>query len=164
MPENGKSPFGSYAVIENIRHHFDDEPHLWWEIKPPSAGDELALARYLSGGVTTVTPDGDMKADSGPSWADVLLFEIATLFGGTNIPEDPDKPLSEGGKPYISTDDSTGVIQEKLKILPMEMIAEIGDCMAENVPGWGPKNALSRAKKQRLEEERKKDSSSWRTT
>jgi hypothetical protein len=139
-----KSPFGSYAMIENIRFDFVDEPEYWWEIKPPTAGDELALTRYMSTGKAIFHPEGGMETEGGPSWLDILFFQIALLFGGTNIPVDPDKPVSDGGKPFISEKSTTSVNEERIKKMPMEMVSEIADKIAEHVPGWGPKNPLSR--------------------
>lgn len=140
-----KSPFGSYAIIENVRFTFADEPEFWWEIKPPTAGDELALTRYMNTGKAIYTADGGMETEGSPSWMDILFFEIALLFGGTNIPMDPDKSVSDAGKPFVSAKSAPHVIEERLKIMPMEMIAEIADQIAEHVPGWGPKKPLSRA-------------------
>ena len=139
-----KSPFGSYAILANIRFEFADEPEYWWEIKPPTAGDELALTRYMGTGKATYKADGGMETEGGPSWLDILFFQIATLFGGTNIPVDPDKPVSDGGKPFISEKSTVSANQERLKKMPMEMVSEIADSIAEYVPGWGPKNPLSR--------------------
>jgi hypothetical protein len=143
-----KSPFGKYAVIENVRFYFANEPDLWWEIKPPTTGDELALTRFLTTGRATYTADGGVETEGGPSWLDILIFEIALLFGGTNIPDDPDKPLQDGGKPFIKTDHTVDVIQAKLSFMPLEMITEIADKIAEHVPGWGPKNPLGRKEKE----------------
>ena len=139
-----KSPFGSYAVIENIRFKFADEPELWWEIKPPTTGDELSLTRFLTTGRATYNADGGIETEGGPSWLDILIFEIALLFGGTNIPADQDKPLKDGGAPYLIIDEGVDVIQGKLSAMPLEMITEIADKIAETVPGWGPKNPLGR--------------------
>lgn len=140
-----KSPFGSYAIIENIRFNFADESEYWWEIKPPTAGDELALTRYMNTGKSIYNKDGGMETEGSPSWLDILFYEIALLFGGTNIPADADQSVSDDGKPFISEKSATSVIETKLKTMPMEMIAEIADKIAEHVPGWGPKNPLSRA-------------------
>jgi hypothetical protein len=142
-----KSPFGSYAILLPVRHTFADEPHLWWEIKPPSAGDELALTSYIGKGKATYKPDGGLETEDSPSWLDVLFFQIALLFGGTNIPDDPDNPVEDGGKPFISASANRDAILAKLKKMPMEMISEIADAIAEIVPGWGPKNPMSRAKR-----------------
>ena len=143
-----KSPFGSYAIIDAVRHYFKDEPEYWWDINPPTTADELALTRYMNTGKATIRPDGGMETEGAPSWLDILLYEIALLFGGTNIPADPESPVEDGGEPVISTKAKTETIQRKLGEFPMEMIAEIGDAMADAVPGWGPKNPLSRAKRE----------------
>lgn len=144
-----KSPFGSYAVIENIRFNFADEPELWWEIRPPTTGDELALTRFLTSGRAIYGADGGIETEGGPSWLDILIFEIALLFGGTNIPVEQDKPLKDGGKPFLTTDESRDVVQARLSSMPLEMITEIADKLAEHVPGWGPKNPLSRTEKEK---------------
>lgn len=140
-----KSPFGSYAIIEPIRFNFADESEYWWEIKPPTAGDELALTRYMNTGKAIYNADGGMETEGSPSWLDILFYEIALLFGGTNIPADADKPVSDDGKPFISEKSTMASIEAKLRKMPMEMVAEIADKIAECVPGWGPKNPLSRA-------------------
>jgi hypothetical protein len=35
-------------------------------------------------------------------------------------------------------------IQANLSAMPLDMITEIADKIAEHVPGWGPKNPLGR--------------------
>ncbi len=139
-----KSPFGKYAIIENVRFYFADEPKLWWDIKPPTTGDELALTRFLTTGKAVYGLDGSVQTEGGPSWLDILIFEIALLFGGTNIPADPDKPLEDGGQPFITTKDNVDEIQAKLSRFPLDMITEIANKVAEHVPGWGPKNPVGR--------------------
>ena len=139
-----KSPFGKYAIIGNIRRNFRDEPDLWWEIKPPTTGDELMLTRYINTGKVEYSLDGGVSNEGSPSWLDILFYEVALLFGGTNIPADADSPISEGGKPFIESGSEMAVIEERLRLLPMEMFAEVADMIAECVPGWGPKKPLSR--------------------
>lgn len=142
-----RSPFGSYAIIKNVRHAFKNEPDLWWEIKPPTAGDELALTTYMSKGKAIYTKDGALETEDSPSWLDVLFFQISTLFGGTNIPKDPNKKVSDAGTPFISAEAPLEEVMAKLKTMPMDMVAEIADAIAESIPGWGPKNPLSRTAK-----------------
>ena len=146
-----KSPFGSYAIIENVRFSFADESEYWWEIKPPTTGDELALTRFMNTGKAIYKPDGGMETEGSPSWLDVLVYEIALLFGGTNIPADADKPVSDDGKPFISPKSSMSTIEAKLHTMPMDMLAEIADQIAKYIPGWGPKNPLSRMGKEAQE-------------
>lgn len=150
-----QSPFGSYAVIEPIRYKFSDEPEWWWDINPPTTGDELNLNRFINQGKTIATDEG-IQTEGMPVWMDVILYQIALLFGGTNVPFDAEKSVEDGGKPFVSTNSTLPVIQERLKRMPMEMIAEVADAMAEHVPGWGPKNPISRA----LDEDSESDSKS----
>ena len=147
-----KSPYGSYAILENIRFSFVDEPEYWWEITPPTAGDELALTRFMNTGKAIYNPDGGMETEGSPSWLDVLIYEIALLFGGTNIPADPDQSVSGTGKPFISPKSSLSTIEAGLQTMPMDMVAEIADQIAKHVPGWGPKNPLSRMGKEEAQE------------
>lgn len=137
--------FGKYAIVEPLRYHFHEEPSWWWQIRPPSAGDELALTRYINQGRLTRTEDGNIE-EVIPTWIEIIFHEVALLFAGTNIPADPEEPLADGGKPFIKEDAEVSVISERLGEMPWEMIAEIADAIAEFVPGWGPKNPISRAR------------------
>lgn len=142
-----KSPFGSYAILKNVRHVFENEKGLWWDIRPPSAGDELSLTIFMSKGKATYRADGGLETEDAPSWLDILFYQIALLFAGTNIPLDPEKSVSDGGKPFIAPKASVSEIQDSLKKMPMDMVSEIANAIAEAIPGWGPKNPLSRTKK-----------------
>jgi len=42
-------------------------------------------------------------------------------------------------------------IEAKLHTMPMDMLAEIADQIAKYIPGWGPKNPLSRMGKEAQE-------------
>lgn len=137
------SKFGKYALIEPRRYYFRDEPELWWEIRPPAAGDELALTRYINQGKVTASSEG-LTQEEVPTWLDIIFYQVAKLFNSTNIPADVDKPVSEGGDPFIEHGTELGVVQERINAMPPEMVLEVADAIAEFVPGWGPKNPLSR--------------------
>ena len=137
------SKFGKYALIEPRRYYFRDEPDLWWEIRPPSAGDELALTRYINQGKVTASAEG-LTQEEVPTWLDIIFWQVATLFSGTNIPADVEHPVSEGGKPFIEKDAEFGVVEARINKMPSPMVLEAADAVAEFVPGWGPKNPLSR--------------------
>jgi hypothetical protein len=136
------SKFGKYAVIEPKRYHFKDEPSLWWDIKPPTMGDELALTEFMSAGKITRTEDGVVQ-EGAPTWLDTFFLQVALLFAGTNIPADPDKPVEGGGDPYIKVGTDRNIVMDRIREMPPEMVFEILDAIAECVPGWGPKVKMS---------------------
>jgi hypothetical protein len=139
--------FGKYALIQPRRYYFRDEPELWWEVRPPTAGDELALTRFINQGKVTASSEG-LTQEEVPTWLDIIFWQVARLFAGTNIPANPDEPVSEGGEPFVKESEPYNIVEEKLQSMPWDMVSEVADAIAEFVPGWGPKNPLSRTKEE----------------
>jgi len=131
--------FGKYAVLQPVKYHFKKEPELWWQIKPPTSGDELEMARFLNGGKLTLGVDGTTR-DAPPTWLEVAHREIALTFDGTNIPMG-DQPVEDGGEPILKPGQSTDEIEAVLRLMPHEMVMEIWQAIGEAVPGWGAKPA-----------------------
>lgn len=132
-----KNAFGKYAVIDAVTHNFEQEPDLWWKINPPTSGDELAISKYLVSGRVVTDADGERR-EYPPTSTEIMHREVALLFGGTNIPLDPDKPVAEGGAPYIDAKMAVEIIEAKIRDMPHKMVIEIWEAIADAVPGWGP--------------------------
>lgn len=128
--------FGSYAVIDEVTHHFEKEQNWWWKIKPPTSGDELSIAKFLVQGRSEMGLDG-VRRDYPPTNAEVMHREIAHLFAGTNIPAS-ETAVEDGGEPIIKKDASVEQIEAVLRQMPHPMVTELWDAVAEAVPGWGP--------------------------
>jgi hypothetical protein len=127
-----KKSFGNYALIDPVRHVFEREPDWWWMIRPPTARDELAVARVLSTDRSRIELDGT-RTTMLPMTLEVAMREVAVTFGGTNIPTsetDPAPVLKEGA--------SWEQVEEILKEMPRDMLIELWMAVGEAVPGWGP--------------------------
>lgn len=136
--ENGKkSRFGKYAVLDNTRYVFTKESDFWWDIRPVTAGDELAMSKFMVVNRTVRQPDGTER-DLPPVWMEIAFREIALSFAGTNIPADPDKKVEEGGDPFIRVGESPESIEAKLRQMPNDMINELWKAVGEANPLWGP--------------------------
>ena len=124
--------FGKYAVIDEVTHHFENEPEWFWKIDPATSGDELAIAKFLVQGRVQLGLDG-VRREYPPTNAEVMHREIALLFGGTNI------PMSEGGgDPILSRSASVEAVEGVLRDMPNPMVYEIWDAVGRACPGWGP--------------------------
>ena len=124
--------FGKYAVINEVVHHFENEPEWTWKIDPPTSGDELAIAKFLVQGRVQLGLDG-VRREYPPTNAEVMHREIALLFGGTNI------PTSERDEsPVLSKTAAVEAVEAVLREIPNPMVYEIWDAVGKACPGWGP--------------------------
>jgi hypothetical protein len=124
--------FGQYAIVSDIKHVFEKEPNWWWIIRPPLGKDELEVSKLLSTDRTKVDADGT-RVNQLVSTLEIAIREISVTFGGTNIPtsETDSAPLLKAGA-------SLPEIEDVVKNMPREMIAELWVAVGEAVPGWGP--------------------------
>jgi hypothetical protein len=128
-----KKNFGKYAILDKVKHVFEKEPQWWWMIKPPTAKDELAVARVLSTDRSRIELDGT-RTTMLPMTLEVAMREVAVTFGGTNIPTsetDPTPVLKEG----VSYEKVEKILEE----MPREMLLELWIAVGDAIPGWGPK-------------------------
>ena len=124
--------FGNYAIIDPVKHSFEREPDWWWMIKPPTAKDELAVARILSTDRTRMGADGT-RENLMPTTLEIAMREVAVTFAGTNI------PTSESdATPILPRDASWEKVEEFLRDMPREMLLELWHAVGDAVPGWGP--------------------------
>jgi hypothetical protein len=142
-----KKQFGKYAVLDKVKHVFEREPDWWWMIKPPTAADELAVARVLSTDRSRIELDGTRTVLL-PMTLEVAMREVAVTFGGTNIPMSDDDPT-----PILKEGASWEQVEEMLKFMPRDMLIELWIAVGEAVPGWGPAKP-----KQKPEEKSEEDS------
>jgi len=110
--------FGKYAVVDNVKHNFEEEPEWFWEFRPASVADELEVQRWLQ---------KESKKEFKPGWLDMAVKQIALCSVKTNIPE---AGLEEGGK--------LTQFEELLKQMPMDMLSELWVALGEVNPLWGP--------------------------
>ncbi len=131
--------FGKYAIIDKVEHHFDKEPDWYWNIKPPTSGDELAMSKFLVQNRTEVDQYG-VRREFPPTYTEIAYREIALCFGGTNIPKGgkDGKSVEEGGDPILSDGARIEQIEAILRKMPHAMVMEIWGAIADSVPGWGP--------------------------
>ena len=136
------SKFGKYAIVDEVVHHFEKEPDWWWKINPPTSGDVLNRSKFMFQGRVVTQADGTTR-EYPPTSIEVAHHEIALTFGGTNMPELPDKPVEDGGAPYITKDLGVDAIEHFLSLMPFDMVMEIWRAVGDACPGWGPerKNA-----------------------
>jgi hypothetical protein len=131
--------FGSYAIIDNVEHHFEKEPDWVWKIKPPTSGDELAMSKFLVQNRVEVDATG-IRREFPPTYTEIAYREIALCFGGTTIPKGGKngKAVAEGGDPILSEHAKIEQIESVLRKMPHPMVMEIWGAIADAVPGWGP--------------------------
>lgn len=129
--------FGKYAIIDPVTYHLNLEPGLFWKIKPPTAGDELSLRRFMSAGRVETSPMG-IRREYYPNLFEQAHREVALTFAGTNIPLEAEKPVADGGEPFIKVGASVEEIEMKLNQMPHELVMELWDEVGRVVPGWGP--------------------------
>ena len=132
--------FGSYAIIDPVKHVFEKEPSWYWLIKPPTAADELAVSRILSTERSQQFADGT-KMVLLPMTLEIAIREIAVTFAGTNIPTSETDPT-----PILPKDAGWEVVEAALQQMPREMISELWIAVGEAVPGWGPAKKLLKKK------------------
>ena len=125
--------FGKYAILDKVKHVFEKEPQWWWMIKPPTAKDELAVARVLSTDRSRIELDGT-RTTTLPMTLEVAMREVAVTFGGTNIPtsESDSTPVLKEAATYEE-------VEEILKDMPREMLIELWIAVGDAIPGWGPR-------------------------
>jgi hypothetical protein len=139
--------FGSYAIIDDVEHHFEKEVDWTWKITPPTSGDELAMSKFLVQTRVEVDSSGTRR-EFPPTYTEIAYREIALCFGGTTIPKGgkKGKSVAEGGDPILPDNAKIDLIEATLRKMPHEMVMEIWGAIAEAVPGWGPQRPKGMAK------------------
>lgn len=120
--------FGKYAVIDNVRYSLKKEPDLWWEFKPPTAKEEVAINRFTQGDYIRTSINGiERKVRSN---AEIALEELALTFGDTNIMDDDKRPI-------LLPSDKMDKRREVIGTFPKELFYELWSALGEACPGWG---------------------------
>lgn len=125
-----------YSIIDDVTHNLNKAPQYWWKIKPSTSGDELAMQRFLLQNRSNIGPDG-VRREFPPTVIEVAYREIASVFKGTNIPKDENKPVEEGGEPILKENASIDEIEKVLMQMPHELVDELWDAITEANPSWG---------------------------
>lgn len=99
---------------KNLVYKFDKAPELEIELRAPTAADEVAFERFL-------------RKD--PVLFEALIYQIALVAERTNI-------LSDHGGLLFSENDAVGERILKLYEMPVEMITELANALAEFYPDW----------------------------
>ena len=123
--------FGKYVIVRSKKYHFELEPELYWEIKPPTSGDELEMTQLFNRGRVTVGFEGTTR-EAPPTPYEIAYLEIALTFASTNI-------MTEDGEPILEPDAPVHEIQAMLRQMPHAMVMEIWRAIGEMVVGWGAK-------------------------
>jgi hypothetical protein len=122
--------FGKYAILDTVTHYFDQEPDLFWKIKPITSGLELERSKFMLHNRVVEGPDG-VRRELPPSWLEVCFREIALAFAGTNITD-------AEGKPVLADIATVLEIEAVLKQMPQTMVMEIWKAVGGAYPKWGP--------------------------
>jgi len=135
-----------YSIIDSTKHYLEKNPDFYWEILPATALHEMAMQKFLLQNRALITPDG-VKREYPPTVIEVALREIALVFGETNIPADPEKPVAEGGEPILPKGASVEKIEALLMQFPTDLIDELWFAITKANPDWGtcPKKVKSQA-------------------
>ena len=128
--------FGKYAIADDLTHNFEKEPQWWWKVRAVTTGMELAMSKFLNHRRLISTPEG--RAELPPTSMEIAFREVALTFGGTNIPLDENKPVEDGGAPFIEKDATVEQVEQKLTQIPHDMFSEIWEAIGQSYPYWGP--------------------------
>ena len=120
--------FGKYAVIDNVRYHLEKEPDMWWEFKPPTAREEIAINRFTQGGSVRTSVQGIERRVV--TDAEIALEELALTFADSNF-EDEEKRI------LLRPSDNLDKRREVISTFPKEMFYELWRALGEACPGWG---------------------------
>jgi len=118
--------FGKYAIVSNVKRNFEKEPQWYWSFRPNTAEDEIARTDFYE----------DWLERKGTN-VEMAVWELALLFGETNIPINPEEPVDDGGDPYIDPGMKFDQRRRRVRLMPIEMLTELWVKMGENIPGWG---------------------------
>ena len=128
--------FGKYAIADDVTHHFEKEPDWYWKVHAVTSGMELAMSKFLNHRRLISTPEG--RAELPPTSMEIAFREVALTFGGTNIPQDMNKSVEDGGAPLVPDNASVEQVETKLATIPRDMFYEIWSAVGEAYPYWGP--------------------------
>jgi hypothetical protein len=146
-----KSRFSKYAILSPVKHSFAKEPKLFWTIRPSTSRDELAMTVFSTTEGSFLDAKGE-KTIRYPNIIEITWRELATLFGGTNIPtseipqEELDKCVTQedvdklyDALPRLNNDATIDQIEALLGDMPHAMVREAWFALGEANPGWGPR-------------------------
>ena len=134
--------FGKYAIVDPVKHVFEQEPDWYWLIKPVTAAAELAVARILSTDKTRVEADGT-RVSMMPTSLEIAIKEIAVTFAGTNIPTSETDPT-----PILKESATLTEIETIVGQMPRTMVLELWKAVGEACPGWGSWKAKQQGDKE----------------
>lgn len=122
--------FGNYAIVSEAKHYFEKEPDWYWEFKPPTAKEDLAISKYIKGGSVTTSHEGVTRNDVRTT-EEIAIEELSLTFASTNIPNDEGTPVLKAGA-------NPAQVKKCVEGMPPEMYKELWSALGEHVPGWGP--------------------------
>jgi hypothetical protein len=129
--------FEKYAIVSPVTHTFEKDPDYWWKIRPALLADEIELARFLQEGRVVIDEKGE-KITFPWSIVESAVFQLSTLFAGTNL-------VDEKGKELLPENAKREKVADVLKTFPTAVVLELWSALGEAVPGWG--NASNRSSK-----------------
>ena len=121
--------WGQYAITDPVEHKFKDKPEWSWWINPPTSGNELDMAKFLTRGKFFVGAEG-MSREAAPTWVEIAHRELALTFGGTTI-------VDAEGKEVLKDSATVAQVEKFLKAAPHKVVVELWEALADAVPGWG---------------------------
>lgn len=120
--------FGQYAILDNVRYHLEKEPEMWWEFKPPTAREEVAINRFTQGGSVKTSMAGiERKIVTD---AEIALEELSLTFADSNFED-------ENGKALFQPDMKIDALKALIATFPRELFFELWRALGDAAPGWG---------------------------
>ena len=129
--------FGNYGIIGSVSLYFEKEPEWFWEILPVTSGMELERSKFMLHNRLVMDIAGNRR-ELPPTWLEIAHREIGLTFGGTNMPADKTRLVSEGGEPALKKGVSVLEVEVFLRTMPQPMIIEIWKKIGEIYKDWGP--------------------------
>ena len=132
--------WGAYAIIEGVQHHLERKPEYHFLIRPLTHRDQLKIDKEVQ-----ALSYFDLEADRMvyPTNPQVALIEVATAYGGGNIPWIKEKVVDgklvqEAFDPPAPVSDLE-VIKEYIGDLPFPVVEELWVAVGKANPTIGPK-------------------------
>lgn len=140
--------FGQYAILDNVRYHLEREPEMWWEFKPPTAREEVAINRFTQGGSVKTSMAGiERKIVTD---AEIAAEELALTFADSNFEDENGKALFQPGM-------KLDALKALIETFPRELFFELWRALGDACPGWGSLPVKKKEDEEEEEVEKAKD-------
>lgn len=138
--------WGDYAIVSGVRHNLLKKPEFYFDIRPLTANDELAVQKAIQ---RTYRLEDNRFIQ--PTNLEVAIYEVAAAYGYSNIPLTKEtvkdgKLIQEHFDPPApgSTFDT---IVDYVKSMPYVVVEELWGEVGKANPTMGPKMQKEMAEK-----------------